>query len=437
MVSLAVPVVLSELGWMAMGVVDTIMVGALGPAAIGAVALGNAVCYTPSIFGMGLVLGLDTLVAQAYGREDHDECHRWLAQGVYLACIAAVPIMVGIALACLGFTHLGIAAEVAGPASGYLRLLNWGTLPLLLYGATRRYLQGVGQVRVITVTYVLANLVNWFLNWVLIYGKLGMPAMGVNGSAISTVFARVTMAAGADRVCVEVRTQTRASAVPALGGTAGGAAEAPAEVGRSGGGTDSAGGGRVESGDVFRGVSDAGGAGHAPDCAELRERDVHGAAGDFGSGGGERGPRGGRGRSRRGRGGPGWLALGLGTSFMLLAAVALLVWPRPLIELYTRDARVLAVGPGLLAIVAAFEVFDGIQTVSTGALRGLGETRAPMMGEPGGVLGAGIAAGVLSLFWIKVGDLRIVDWADAGAGGDCAGADCEVEEGRGKAASSC
>ena len=56
-------------------------------------------------------------------------------------------------------------------------------------------MQGVGQVRVITVTYVAANLVNWFLNWVLIYGKLGMPAMGVNGSALSTVFARVTMAA--------------------------------------------------------------------------------------------------------------------------------------------------------------------------------------------------------------------------------------------------
>ena len=89
MVALAVPVVLSELGWMAMGVVDTIMVGRLGPAAIGAVALGNAICYTPSIFGVGLMLGLDTLVSQAYGREDHDECHRWLAQGVYLACFAS------------------------------------------------------------------------------------------------------------------------------------------------------------------------------------------------------------------------------------------------------------------------------------------------------------------------------------------------------------
>ena len=76
MVTLAVPVVLSELGWVAQGIVDTIMVGKLGPAAIGAVALGNAVFYTPALFGIGLLLGLDTLVSQAYGRKDHDECHR-------------------------------------------------------------------------------------------------------------------------------------------------------------------------------------------------------------------------------------------------------------------------------------------------------------------------------------------------------------------------
>ncbi len=180
MITLAVPVVLSELGWMAQGVVDNIMVGKLGPAAIGAVAIGNAVYYTPSLFGIGLLLGLDTLVSQAYGRKDHDDCHRWLAQGVYLACIVTPPLM--LLLAALPATDLrafGVIPEVAGLSGGYLRILNFGTLPLLLYGGTRRYLQGVGQVRVITATYVLANLLNWFGNWVLIYGKFGMPALGV------------------------------------------------------------------------------------------------------------------------------------------------------------------------------------------------------------------------------------------------------------------
>ena len=138
MLALAVPVVLSELGWMAQGVVDTIMVGKLGPAAIGAVALGNAVFYTPSLFGIGLLLGLDTLISHAYGRKDHDACHHWLAQGIYLACIVSPPVMLIIAAISLGFTHVGISPEVAGPAGSYLRILLLSTLQPLLYGAARR-----------------------------------------------------------------------------------------------------------------------------------------------------------------------------------------------------------------------------------------------------------------------------------------------------------
>jgi MATE family multidrug resistance protein len=385
-----------------MGVVDTIMVGRLGPAAIGAVALGNAICYTPSIFGIGLMLGLDTLVSQAYGRDDHDECHRWLAQGVYLACIAAVPIMAAIGLASYGFTRFGIAAEVAGPASGYLRLLNWGTLPLLLYGAARRYLQGVGQVRVITVTYVLANLVNWFGNWVLIYGKLGMPVLGVNGSAISTVFARITMAVALLGFAWRYERSrehplfrhwggvqaARLKRLLRLGAPAAG--QILLEVGAWNLATFSAGyltpvalathqivlNYASVTYMVPLGISAAAAVsvGHAV------------GAGDAA-------------RARR----AGWLALGLGTSFMLLAAVAFLAWPKPLIELYTRDARVLAVGPGLLGIVAAFEIFDGIQTVSTGALRGLGETRAPMVANLVGYWVLGLPLGFYLCFVMRWG----------------------------------
>src|ERR1700735_5404414 len=154
LVKLAVPVVLSELGWMAQGVVDTIMVGALGPVAIGAVALGNAVFYTPSLFGIGLLLGLDPLVAQAYRRKDFDDCHRWLAQGIYLALGITPVLMILVAIASFFFARVGITQEVATPAGAYLRMLDWSILPLLIYGAARRYLQGVGQVRVITLTYI-------------------------------------------------------------------------------------------------------------------------------------------------------------------------------------------------------------------------------------------------------------------------------------------
>ncbi len=108
--------------------------------------------------------------------------------------------------------------EVAVLSGGYLRILSWGTLPLLLYGGTRRYLQGVGQVRVITLTYVVGNLLNWFGNWVLIYGKLGFPALGRERLGDFNVRCACGNGVCDARICVELRTHARSSAVCALGG---------------------------------------------------------------------------------------------------------------------------------------------------------------------------------------------------------------------------
>ena len=86
--SIAWPVIVAELGWMFMGVVDTLMVGRLAPEAIGAVGLGSILFFTAAVFGMGLLLGLDTFVSQAYGAGNLHECHRWLRDGVHLALLA-------------------------------------------------------------------------------------------------------------------------------------------------------------------------------------------------------------------------------------------------------------------------------------------------------------------------------------------------------------
>jgi MATE family, multidrug efflux pump len=402
MVVLAIPVVLSELGWMAQGVVDTIMVGKLGPVAIGAVALGNAVYYTPSLFGIGLLLGLDTLVSQAYGRKDHDECHRWLAQAVYLACIVTPPLMLLIFAASFGFARFGINPQVAVPAAGYLRILNWGTLPLLLYGGTRRYLQGVGEVRVITATYILANLLNWGGNWVLIYGHWGFPALGVNGSALSTCIARVGMAVAllgfswryerkrghplfrhwAGPSLARLRQLTRLGA-PAAG-------QILLEVGAWNMATVSAGW-----------LTPVALATHsiALNYASVTYMVPLGVSAAAAVSVGHAVGAGDPARARR----AGWLALGLGTCFMLMAAVVFLVAPVPLIELYTRDPRVLAVGPSLLGVAAAFQIFDGIQTVCTGALRGLGETRVPMLANLVGYWLLGLPLGFTLCFALHRG----------------------------------
>jgi MATE family multidrug resistance protein len=402
MVALAVPVVLSELGWMAEGIVDTIMVGKLGPAAIGAVALSNAVCNTPSLFGIGLLLGLDTLVAQAFGRKDHEGCHRWLAQGVYLACLVAPPVMLLIFVGSFGFSQFGINSQVAGPAASYLRILNWGTLPLLLYGGTRRYLQGVGDVRVITVTYVGANLLNWFGNWVLIYGKFGLPALGVNGSAISTVVSRVFMAGALLGFAWRYE---RRRGHPLFRHWPGPSLAKLRELIRLG--APAAGQILLEVGAWNLATLSAGWltpvalATHqiVMNYASLTYMVPLGVAAAAAVSVGHAVGAGDGARARR----AGWMALGLGTSFMLLAALVFLVAPGPLIALYTSDPQVMAVGPGLLGVVAAFQIFDGIQTVSTGSLRGLGETRAPMLANLVGYWVLGLPLGLFLCFVLRWG----------------------------------
>src|SRR4030095_5419130 len=94
MFTLAVPVVMAELGWMTMGLVDTLMVGGPGPGAVGAVGIGSSLFIGVCIFAMGLLLGLDTLVAHAFGAGRIDECHRWLAYGVTLSLLLSIPVTV-------------------------------------------------------------------------------------------------------------------------------------------------------------------------------------------------------------------------------------------------------------------------------------------------------------------------------------------------------
>ena len=399
---LAIPVVLSELGWMAQGVVDTIMVGRLGPVSIGAVAVGNAVFYTPSLFGIGLLLGLDTVVAQAYGRKDFDECHRWLAQGIYLA-IAITPIlMILVACASLGFARVGITPEVAAPAAQYLRMLDWSILPLLIYGASRRYLQGVGQVRVITLTYIGANLLNWGGNYALIYGHWGFPAMGVRGSALSTVVARILMAASLMGFAWRYERKrghplfrhwagphlSRIRQLIRLGLPAAG--QITLEVGAWNAATFSAGW-----------LNPIALATHqiAINYASITYMIPLGISAATAVSVGHAVGAGDKARARR----AGWLALGLGTAFMILAGIVFFIAPTPLIELYTHDPQVLAVGPSLLWIAAAFQIFDGVQTVCTGALRGLGETRAPMFANFVGYWILGLPLGLILCFVLKWG----------------------------------
>src|ERR1051325_1598008 len=194
---LALPLVFAELGWMFMGVVDTIMVGRLpnSAIAIGTTGLGETLYNMLAIFAAGLLLGMDTFVSQAFGRKDIKDARHTLVNGLFLALIIAPVLM----LLILGWPslmrQLGISPELVGPMTPFLRALNWGSLPLLIYFALRRYLQAVNVVNPIMFALISANLINILGDWALIYGHLGFPAMGIVGSGWSTCFARIYLVA--------------------------------------------------------------------------------------------------------------------------------------------------------------------------------------------------------------------------------------------------
>ena len=193
MLKIAVPVVLAELGWMTMGVVDTVMVGGLGPEAISAAGVGNAMHIAFAIFGMAVMLGLDTLVSQAYGARDLRDCHRWFFDGLTLAGLMTVPIMALLALVWFAIPYLGFHAAVRPLLESYFGVLMLSTPFLLAYAVCRRYLQGMHAVTPVMFALITANLINAAANWLLIYGHSGFPALGVAGSAWATVISRAYM----------------------------------------------------------------------------------------------------------------------------------------------------------------------------------------------------------------------------------------------------
>jgi MATE family multidrug resistance protein len=402
LLTLAIPVVLSELGWMTMTIVDLIMVGRLGPDAIGAVGLGNAIYYAPSLFGIGLLLGLDTLVSQSWGAGRFDDCHRSLAQAIYIA-LAFTPLLMLFMLAAQWiFTGRGVDPTVASLTRSYVGILNWGTFPLLVYGGFRRYLQGVGQVRPVAFALITANLVNLAFNWILIYGHFGFPALGVRGSALSTCLARVYMAGVLVYAASSHESKrghalfthwpapdwTRLRALLQLGLPA--ASQVVLEVAAFGAVTVMA----AHLTPIALATHEI-----VLSCAAYTYMVPLGISAAAAVAVGHAIGAGNPARARR----AGILAIAIGAGFMALMAVLLIVVPKPIISIWTRDTRVLILGAHILAIVAGFQIFDGIQTVSTGALRGLGETRFPMLMNFAGYWILGLPLGALLCFRLKWG----------------------------------
>jgi MATE family multidrug resistance protein len=375
MARLAAPLVLAEVGWMAMGIVDTMVVGRVSAEAIAAVGLGTMVFYAIAMFAGGLLLGLDTLVAQSFGARDAEDGRRSLINGLWLAA-GLIPVVMGAVWAFVPlFEVFGVDPAVARATQPYLAALNWSTAPLMLYFGIRRYLQATNVVRPVMVTLITANLVNLAGNWVLVFGHLGAPAMGAAGSGWSTCISRIYMAVALGVVLwrrdgAELRRMSwrpdfaRIGELLRLGFPV--ALQITLEIGVFGVvtvlisrlGAVALAGHQIALNTVSMtfmlplGVSSAAAVrvGHA-----LGAKDPQGA-------------------SRAG-----WTALGLGVAIMAIAAVVLEFGSRAIARAFTPEVEIVAAGAALLRVAAFFQLFDGCQIVVTGALRGASDTRTPLV----------------------------------------------------------
>ncbi len=388
MLALALPLILAEVGWMLMGLVDTIMVGRLPNAAIpiGAVALAQ-VLYNTLAIGFGcILLALDTVVAQAHGAGRIDEAGEWFTQGLLLAGALGLVLLTALLLAPLGMRHMPANPVVLAEAIRTLRALTPGVLPLMVYFALRRQLQAFNHVRAIAAALLSANLINVFFDWLLIFGHswqlghlhLGWPALGAVGSGIATSLARlyqmlfllIALFLLNRRHGYGLGRARRRPHWPRL--------RELLRLGLPVGGTAF-----VEIA-VFAAVtflistlSARALAGHevALNCASFTFMIPLGLSAAASVRVGQAIGR----RDAPAAEAAGWSALVIAGGFMLCAAATFLLLPHFIARAFTPDPGVIAATVPILGVAAIFQFFDGIQVTALGALRGAGDTRSGLL----------------------------------------------------------
>ena len=410
LVRLALPVVVVQVGLTSMGLVDTLFVGRVSEQALAGVALGNIATFSLLCFGLGTLMALDPLITQALGAGDHPAVGRAIRRGLVLAVALSVPVSAVLLVVGPILTLLGQPTEIVPIAAAYARVSVLGVPAFFLFVVARQALQAMHLTRAIVVVVVVANVANALLDVALVFGRFGAPRLGAVGSAWATATSRWAMAVGlfvaawpalrphvlggrGPRVPWRRRLAPLA-AMLRLGAPIGG--QYVLEIGTF---TVVAvvmgwlGTRQVASHQVAIGLAS---------FTFMIPMGISAAAGiRVGHAVGRADPAG----ARRAAG----VSLACGGVVMTLCAATFLAIPRPLAALFTNQESVVDLAAKLIRVAGVFQVFDGLQVVAIGVLRGLGDTRTPivvnllgfvLVGLPVALLlGLRTSAGAVGLWW--------------------------------------
>ena len=191
---LAYPVIIGQLGFIMMGVVDSIMVGELGAIPLAAASIANGLFMFIFVIGLGVSFAITPLVAIAVGAKKFNDC------GVIFRQALLVDMVLGIILLIMAYIGADLIQffdqpkEVVGLATSYGKLLAYSIVPAMLFQTYKQFIEGLSVMKPAMVIVLLANIINAFINWLLIYGNLGLPALGLDGAGWATFTSRMFMA---------------------------------------------------------------------------------------------------------------------------------------------------------------------------------------------------------------------------------------------------
>ena len=383
LVRLAVPIAAMQVGLMLMNVVDTVFVGHVSARELAAAALGGL--YTIGLFNfcLGVVWAVDPLVSQALGARDAAGAALGVQRGLVLATVMGLVATLLCIPAHWVYQALHEPADVIPRAVAFVHISAPSITPMLLFVALRQSLQAMKRTNALVAVVVLSNLLNAGLDWVLVFGHWGFPAMGAPGSALATTITRFT---GLFALLVIARRELEPmlrpwrrealAIVPLL---------RTFRLGLPIGAQNSVEFTTFASISVFAGWFGAEAvSGHqvAINLASLMYMVPLGIGSAssvlVGHAIGEQDMP----HARR----VAASALAVGAGYMALSACLLLAIPGLFASAYTSVPGVVAVAVLLIPVAGVFQVFDGLQVVSAGVLRGAGDTRAPLVSNELGFL---------------------------------------------------